>query len=140
MIRKYITNDMNLVDVQKEQIHELKNGIDFFNYIEAYTLVEEGEILGVFGFDKISDETVQCFALLGKNSGKKIIELVRFLKKEIYEKMKKLKIKKVFMTVKNDFYQAHRMAEILEFRVVKKLPLFFDGYDYCLYERSLVWH
>ena len=140
MIRKYISNDVKFVEVQKEQIHELKNGIDFFNYIDAYTLVDGDKILGVLGFNKISDETAQCFALLGKNSGKKFIELIRFLKKEIYEKMKKLKIKKVFMTVKNDFYQAHRMAEILEFRVVEKLPLFFDGYDYCLYERSLVWH
>ena len=136
MIRKYMKGDAKKVDVQEEQLHEIKAGIDFFDFISAYTLVDNEKILGVFGFDFISKHEVQCFALLGKECGKKIIELVKFLKMIIPHKMSKLKLQRAIFTVKDDFLQAHRMAGMLGFKVVKKIPLFFDGYDYQLYERE----
>jgi len=136
MIRKYLIDDVFKVNVQKMQQHEAKMGLEFFNFIEAYTLTDDDEILGVFGFDKISKNEVQCFALFGENSGRKFIELVKFLNKEISWKTKTLKIKKIFITVRSDFYQAHRLAKILGFRVVRKIPLFFNDVDYYLYERS----
>ena len=136
MIRKYLMDDVFKVNVQKMQQHEAKMGLEFFNFIEAYTLTDDDKILGVFGFDKISKNEVQCFALFGENSGRKFIELVKFLNKEISWKTKTLKIKKIFITVRSDFYQAHRLAKILGFRVVRKIPLFFNDIDYYLYERS----
>ena len=136
MIRKYLMDDVFKVNVQKMQQHEAKMGLEFFNFIEAYTLTDDDKILGVFGFDKISKNEVQCFALFGENSGRKFIELVKFLNKEISWKTKTLKIKKIFITVRSDFYQAHRLAKILGFRVVRKIPLFFNDVDYYLYERS----
>lgn len=136
MIRKYLMDDVFKVNVQKMQQHEAKMGLEFFNFIDAYTLTDDDKILGVFGFDKISKNEVQCFALFGENSGRKFIELVKFLNKEISWKTKTLKIKKIFITVRSDFYQAHRLAKILGFRVVRKIPLFFNDIDYYLYERS----
>ena len=137
MIRKYMKGDAKKVDVQEEQLHEIKAGIDFFDFISAYTLVDNDKILGVWGFDFISKNEVQCFALLGKECGKKIVELIKFLKMRIPLEMNKLKLQRAIFTVKDDFLQAHRMAKMLGFRVVKKLPLFFDGCDYQLYERVL---
>ena len=137
MIRRYKKGDARKVDVQEGQMHEVKVGIEFFDYIKAYTLIDNGKILGVLGFDVISNDEVQCFALLGKECGKKIVELIKFLKMKIPQEMNKLKLRRAIFTVKDDFLQAHRMARMLGFRVVKKLPLFFDGCDYQLYERVL---
>ena len=135
MIRKYKRGDALRIDVQKEQADEAKECRAFFDEIEAFTLVDDkGKILAVMGYRIIKDRA-ECFALLGKTIKIKMIELVRFIKCKIKIESIKKKISKIFITVKVDFDNAKRMAEMLGFRQVARLPLFFNGKDYLLYEK-----
>lgn len=136
MIRKYKKGDAFKVDVQKEQIVEAKECSKFFDEITAFSLIDKKEcVLAVMGYRIIKDRA-ECFALLGQKVGLKMIELIKFIKKKMKIEADKKKVKRIFITVKDEFYNAKRMADILGFKEVAKLPLFFDGKDYLLYERK----
>ena len=136
MIRKYKKGDAFKVDVQKEQIVEAKECSKFFDEITAFSLIDEKEqLLAVMGYRIIKDRA-ECFALLGEKAGHKMTELIKFIKKKMKIEADKKKVKRIFITVKDEFYNAKRMADILGFKEVAKLPLFFDGKDYLLYERK----
>lgn len=136
MIRKYKKGDAFKVDVQKEQIVEAKECSKFFDEITAFSLIDEKEqLLAVMGYRIIKDRA-ECFALLGQKVGLKMIELIKFIKRKMKIEADKKKVKRIFITVKDEFYNAKRMADILGFKEVAKLPLFFDGKDYLLYERK----
>ena len=136
MIRKYKKGDAFKVDVQKEQIDEAKECSKFFDEITAFSLIDEKEqLLAVMGYRIIKDRA-ECFALLGQKVGLKMIELIKFIKRKMKIEADKKKVKRIFITVKDEFYNAKRMADILGFKEVAKLPLFFDGKDYLLYERK----
>ena len=85
---------------------------------------------------RIIKDRAECFALLGQKVGLKMIELIKFIKRKMKIEADKKKVKRIFITVKDEFYNAKRMADILGFKEVAKLPLFFDGKDYLLYERK----
>ena len=136
MIKKYKIGDALKVDVQDEQVKEAEYNASFFDGITAYSMVnQKGDVLAVLGF-RVFDEKGECFALMGKNIGNRMIEFVRFANKKIKVEMKKQKVKKVFMTVKDGFIEAKRLAFMLGFSEVAKLPLFFDEKDYLLYVRK----
>lgn len=137
MIRAYQKGDAKHVVVQDEQIKEAKNFVSCFETINAYSLVDDdGTVLAVCGFIINTKSEGECFALLGKYCGKKLLEFVRFGKKEIPEKMKSLRIKKVFITVRKGFVAGERMARILGFYKVGVLKKFYLNNDYQLYERK----
>ncbi len=136
MIRKYKKGDAFRVDVQKEQISEAKECSKFFAEIIAFSLIDEKKrVLAVMGY-KIVKDRAECFALLGEKVGLKMIELIKFIKKKMKIEADKNGVKRIFITVKDEFYNAKRMANILGFKEVAKLPLFFDEKDYLLYERK----
>lgn len=136
MIRKYERGDVFLIDVQEQQKHEFAQAVLYFDEVGKFSLVDDnGDVLAVFGY-VISDEKIgECFALLSKNIGQKIIQLIRFLKSNIPIIMNKKHIKSAIMTVKCDFSKAKKMAEILGFAAGEILPQFFCGIDYQIYER-----
>ena len=136
MIRKYLFNDALAVCVQQAQQHEANDFADAFNYIEAYTLQDqEGNVLAVCGFSVDEEGCAECFALIGKNIGKYLLQLVRFLKIEIPRLMIERCVFLVRMTVKKGFKAGERMACLLGFSYVKELPLFYMNCDYLLFER-----
>ncbi len=135
MIRRYKIGDALLVDVQNEQKDEAKEGRLFFDKIIAYSLVDDdGRVLAVMGY-KIIEDRAECFALVGRNIGCKIIELIKFVKNKMKVDAVKWGVNRIFITVKDGFFNARRMAEILGFKQVYKLPSFFNGSDYFLYEK-----
>ena len=135
MIRRYKIGDALLVDVQNEQKDEAKEGRLFFDKIIAYSLVDDdGRVLAVMGY-KIIENRAECFALVGKNIGCKIIELIKFVKNKMKVDAVKWGVNRIFITVKDGFFNAKRMAKILGFKQVYKLPSFFNGSDYFLYEK-----
>ena len=136
MIRKYERGDVLKVDVQLEQLDEAEECGGFFEEITAYSLVDDkGDVLAVMGY-RIIRTGAECFALLGENVGSKMIELIRFIKCKIKVEATKNKVDRIFITVKDGFDNAKRMAEILGFVKVADLPLFFNGNDYLLYEKK----
>ena len=135
MIRKYKDGDALKVDVQDEQKVEAKFNAKFFDSIVAYSVVENEKVLGVFGFEVV-DEKAYCFALLGKYMQSKMYEFVKFVKRKIELELSETNVSKVLFSVKEEFFNARRMAEILGFYEVAKLPLFFNGENYLLYERK----
>ncbi len=139
MIRKYISGDVFKVKVQKEQEAEVYQAYVGFEQIEAYTLVDDKNVLAVFGFLLNEKNEAECVALISQNIGLKLAELLRFLIKEIPFVMKKRNIFRAFMTVKTSFSQARKMAVMLGFKAVKKLPSFFGGIDYEIFERREKW-
>ena len=139
MIRKYISGDVFKIRVQKEQEDEVYQAHFGFEEIEAFTLLDEDEILAVFGFRIDDKNEAECFALISYNIGRKLGEMVRFLVKKIPLLMRERGVFRTFMTVKSSFYQARRMAVLLGFEAVEKLPSFFYGNDYEIYERIEKW-
>lgn len=135
MIRRYRIGDALKVDVQYEQVDEAKEYGVFFDEIIAYSMVDDdGIILAVIGY-KIIEDRAECFALLGKNIGNKMIELVRFIQNKIKNDAIKWGINRILITVKDGFINAGRMANMLGFMKMAKLPSFFNGNDYFLYEK-----
>ena len=139
MIRKYISGDVFKIKVQKEQEDEVYQAHLGFEKIEAFTLLDNDEILAVFGFRIIDNNDAECFALISSDIGRKLGEMIRFLVKKIPFLMHERGVLRSFMTVKSNFNQAHRMAILLGFKAVEKLPSFFNGNDYEIYERREKW-
>ena len=140
MIRDYRTGDAFFVVPQTAQIHEAQIFAEGFDHIAAYSLVDENNrILAVCGFDVFEwhgEPVAQCYALIGKNIGRKLFQLTHFLERKIPEQAYRLGIKRVFMTVRDDFAQAKRLAQLLDFNPSRVLTNFFGGKTYQLYERK----
>ncbi len=135
MIRKYKKGDALKVDVQDKQKDEAMFNAKFFDEIIAYSVIDLDEILGVFGFE-IKDNIGYCYALLGKNIKRKMYGFIKFVKQKIRDEINKNKVDRVLITVKENFDNAKKMAKILGFYEVAKLPLFFNCENYLLYERK----
>lgn len=137
MIRHYMKGDVLCIDVQEQQKHEFNHAKYYFDDVGKFSLVDEkGNVLAVFGYLINYDAVGECFALLSKNIGRKLIVLVRFLRKNIPIIMKKNHVKTAVMTVKCDFIEAKKMAEMLGFTAGNILPQFFCGIDYQIFERG----
>ena len=140
MIRDYQTGDAYWVVPQSSQAHEAQIFAEGFEHITAYSFEDDkGNILAVCGFDVFEfhgEQVAQCYALVGQNIGTKLIELTHFLEKKIPEQAYRLGIKRVLMTVRDDFFQAKRFAGLLDFKPIRVLADFFGGKTYQLYERK----
>lgn len=140
MIRDYQTGDALMIVPQSIQAGEAQIFAEGFEYITSYSLEDEqGGILAVCGFDVFEfhgEQVAQCYALIGQNVGAKLNELTHFLEKKIPEQAYRLGIKRVFMTVRDDFSQAKRFATLLGFKPIRVLANFFAGKTYQLYERK----
>lgn len=139
MIRKYISGDVFRIKVQEEQKDEVYQAYVGFEKIEAFTLLDGDEVLAVFGFLIDEKNEAECFALISSDIKKKLGELICFLRNKIPLVMKERGVIRAFMTVKSNFYQAKRMAVLLGFKAVEKLPSFFNGIDYEIFERREKW-
>lgn len=137
MIRCYQKGDAQKVLVQEEQKAEAEKFSAFFDDIKAYSLADENDkILAVFGFVINEFQEGECYALLGKNCGKKMREFIRFGQEKIPLKMREYHLKKAVMTVRKGFVSGERLAHLLGFYVVGLLPKFYLNKDYQLYERK----
>ena len=139
MIRKYISGDVLNIKVQEEQKDEVYQAYVGFESIEAFTLFDGDVVLAVFGFRISDNNEAECFALISSDIGRKLGEMIRFLMKKIPLLMRDRGVLRSFMTVKSSFYQARKMAVLLGFEAVEKLPSFFNGNDYEIYERREKW-
>ena len=139
MIRDYVSGDAQSVAVQCEQYDEARNFADFFDMITTYTLENERhQILAVFGYRIGIENEAECFALIGKNIGRNMLEFIRFLLREIPGIMNEKNISKAVMTVKKNFSAGVRLAGVLGFKYAAELPLFYCGKDYQLFERNKI--
>lgn len=137
MITAYKKGDAKRVVVQSEQVKEASVFAQCFDEIYAYTLKDKkGKIYAVFGWRQSDDISGECFALLGKNCRYKLLEIIRFFKREIPAVMQRYHFKYAFITVKKNFLPARRLAKLLDFYLAAELPLFFDDTDYQLFERK----
>ena len=137
MIRKYQKGDALKVCAQDEQKAEASAYAAFFDDINAYSQVnKKGEITAVCGFGVEENGMAVCYALLGKNCGKNMIELVRFWQKEIPKMIKIYQFNRVVMTVRVGFTEGERLAKLLGFYATEVLQKFYLGNDYQLYERK----
>lgn len=143
MIRAYCAGDAKRVLVQEVQAAEAAEFAWCFDEMAGYSLVDDktGEVLGVFSYQVEVNEGERkalCYALFSKNSGRKMLEAVRFLQKEIGVKMKELGVDCVMMTVKKGFEPGVRLALALGFKVKGVCPAFYKGVDYQIFERSRI--
>jgi len=136
MIRAYQSGDAHKVLVQKAQIQESIYADNFEN-IYAYTLCDDTAVYAVFGWRMAAPYSAECFALIGQNCRTKLLELVRFLIREIPIIMRQCYICRVTFTVKKNFLAGERLAKLLGFSFVALLPRFFLNDDYQLFERIL---
>ncbi len=97
-----------------------------------------GDVLAVFGYVGQAGDAADCYALIAGDVGGRLIEAVRFLRREIPKVAARSGFASVRMTVRADFAAGKRFARMLGFLPVEILPDFFNGYDYQLFERILV--
>lgn len=137
MIREYQTGDAAKVKAQAAQAAEVSQ-CGGFEEITGFSLVDGEDVLAVFGFraDTVARE-IDCFALVGQNAGRKLCEMVRFVRKKMPEVMEEQQAKAAVITVKVGFKAGERMAEMLGFSPVVKLAAFYNGEDYQLFERRV---
>ena len=135
MIRGYQKGDGQLVLVQAEQNKEAIFAEEF-DRLYAYTLADKEGVYAVFGWRFGEEkETAECFALVSKTIGNRLIEIVKFLRQQIPFLMKKYQVKRVIMTVKKNFIAGERLARLIGFSYASDLPRFFLDEDYQLFER-----
>ncbi len=136
MIRSYQSGDAKKVLVQKEQREEAKVFAQCFDKIRGYSLEDEkGNILGVFGYVIDKNKCAFCYALIGQNIKRKILEVVRFFLREIPYQMQQKNVEKVVITVKENFLSGQRFAKMLGFSSVAVLENFYAKKNYQLFER-----
>lgn len=140
MIVKYQKGDAALVLPQPMQVNEANEFADFFDTIEAYSLIDDksGAVAAVFGFCLCDETTAEGFALLSVISIRLLKQLVQFLKIFIQQKMVETKVKILRATVKKNFAGGHKFMELLGFNRVAVLPDFYAGEDYQLFERRII--
>lgn len=162
MIRKYRAGDAFKVRVQPEQQAEAAAWAAEFEHIPAFALVEKGNcgaaaggdktagrqrggsggrVLAVFGFrieggDITTGREAECFALVGIDAGRKLIEAVRYFRRYIPRQAVRLGVRRVTMTVRRGFAAGARLAGMLGFSPAGILEKFFNGEDYQIFERA----
>lgn len=137
MITAYQSGDAFKVEVQDEQKEEAEKFASFFDGIKAYSLIDnDGNIIAVCGYIINENKEGECFALLGKKCGRKMIEFVRFGQKEIPRVMRLYGLKRGLMTVRKGFLAGERLAHLFGFYAVGLLENFYLNNDYQLYERN----
>ncbi len=130
-----------MVEVQEAQAEEARENVDGFEDIEAFTLVDNGgRVQAVFGYQEMESGTCGAYALLGKDCGRQMIELVRFMPAQLRRAMQAYGWKRAQLTVKKDFAAGKRFAEMLGFAFWAELPQFYGGNDYLLYEMEEEWN
>lgn len=139
MIEKYQAGDAAKVWLQPEQENEAAEFAAFFDGIEAYALRQNGQVLAVFGWRAAEEGAAECFALIGRQAGRRLLEMKRFIDKRLPELMRREGIKVMRMTVRCGFAAGRRFAGLLGFVPVMVLPRFFENCDYQLFERKLTW-
>jgi len=139
MIMKYQEGDAALVLPQPMQIDEAADFADFFDTIEALSLVDEttGAVLAVWGFQKADENSAEAFALIGDLSMRWLKQLLCFLKSFIPQKMAELEVKVLSVTVKKNFKQGLKFVRLLGFDETETLENFYNGEDYQLFERRM---
>lgn len=141
-IRDYRAGDAAKVRAQAAQQAEAAEAAAGFERLAAaYSLIEDGKggeaVLAVFGY-RIDDEApdrAECFAFVGSNAGRGLLAAARFLKRKTAAEAGRLGIRRITMTVKADFMAGIRLARLLGFRPAGRLPDFFNGETYQLFER-----
>lgn len=162
MIRKYRAGDAFKVRVQPEQQAEAATWAAEFERIPAFALVEKGNdgsaagdgktagrqrdgnggrVLAVFGFrieggGITTGREAECFALVGIDAGRKLIEAVRYFRRYIPRQAVRLGVRRVTMTVRRGFAAGARLAGMLGFSPAGILENFFNGEDYQIFERA----
>lgn len=100
-----------------------------------------GRVLAVFGFrieggDIMTGREAECFALVGIDAGRKLIEAVRYFRRYIPRQAARLGVRRVTMTVRRGFAAGARLAGMLGFSPAGILEKFFNGEDYQIFERA----
>lgn len=100
-----------------------------------------GRVLAVFGFrieggDITTGREAECFALVGIDAGRKLIEAVRYFRRYIPRQAARLGVRRVTMTVRRGFAAGARLAGMLGFSPAGILEKFFNGEDYQIFERA----
>lgn len=100
-----------------------------------------GRVLAVFGFrieggDITTGREAECFALVGIDAGRKLIEVVRYFRRYIPRQAVRLGVRRVTMTVRRGFAAGARLAGMLGFSPAGILENFFNGEDYQIFERA----
>ena len=134
IVRKFQREDISRLELQPEQKHEyaLCRNVDF-----NYTVEAEGNVLAVLAyFEWGAGEYVVCSLISGR-SGKYMLSLVRRLSCLIDNKAEECGAKKIYMSVLDGFAAGERLAGILGFALIDRLPAYYLGKDYTLYRRDM---
>lgn len=101
---------------------------------EAYTGLVDGKVIACSGAIKINEYRYVAWALMGKDSGKHMLQITR----EIKDFYKRFKGKRLEIEVEEGFKKAHRWAKMLGFKneTPNGRPYFGnEGENYYLYAR-----
>lgn len=99
---------------------------------EAYTAIADGQVIAVAGLADSGNGSAQAACILGADSGKHFVRIMRAIDRQI----RASRFKRIFSLVPADFTPAHRWSRILGFApVVPSEQHLQDGRSYQLYTR-----
>jgi hypothetical protein len=134
IIRRFELSDIDKLEVQPEQKHELENSA-FMKIEDCFTLVKCDEVVGIFGFCEMHKGRVMVFSFISGKASKHMFSLVKKLRKLIEDGVEKTNTDRLEMEVLSGFKHGERFAEMLGFECEGVMRKYYKGKDYKLYAR-----
>lgn len=133
IIRRFEKDDLDKLAIQDEQKHEFSK----MEYPKetSFTLVNGGEIVGVFGISEVFHGRAMVFSFISKDAGSYMLKMVKYLRWLIDNGMKKTGAVRLEMTVLASFEHGERFAKLLGFECEGVMRKYYKGLDYKLFAR-----
>lgn len=132
-IRRYKDGDIEKIDLQDEQKHEI-TGVKYPEET-SFTIEDNGEILGCFAFLQISEKRGVVCSFISRNAGRAMLKMVKQLRKLLNEGMKRTGMERIEMSVLDSFKHGERFAQMLGFECEGVMRKYYKGRDYKLFAR-----
>ena len=133
IIRRFEEGDLQKVDLQNEQRHEVE-GVEYPADM-SFTLEEGGVILGCFALLEVTKKRAVICSFISKDAGKAMYKMVKKLRALLDDGIAKTRMDRVEMTVLSGFKHGERFAEMLGFECEGVMRKYYKGKDYKLYAR-----
>ena len=132
-IRRYRDGDIEKIDLQDEQKHEVA-GVKYPKDT-SFTVEDNGEVLGCFAFLQVSEKRGVACAFISRNAGRVMLQMIRKIRKLLDKGMEKTGMERIEISVLEGFEHGERFAKMLGFELEGVMRKYFKGKNYKLFAR-----
>lgn len=133
IIRRFEIGDLQKVDLQDEQRHEIE-GVEY-PLDMSFTVEHNGKVIGCFAVLEITKKRAAIYSFISRNAGKTMFKMVKKFKTMLDDGIEKTGMERIEITVLSGFKHGERFAEMLGFACEGVMRKYYKGKDYKLYAR-----